>query len=604
VPQIRNVAIIAHVDHGKTTLVDGLLRQCGTFRKNEQLVERVMDNLDLERERGITILSKNTSITYGDTTINIVDTPGHSDFGGEVERVLKMVDGVLLLVDASEGPLPGTRFVLRKALEQGLAAIVCINKIDRPDARIQEVVNEVYDLFIDLGANESQIEFPIVYACARDGVAHREIGDGSTSLQPLLDVLVSHVPAPAGDPAAPLRLLVTNIDYDNYVGRLAIGRIFDGTLRKNDFVLRCSEHEVRERVKITTLHRFAGLKRVEVEEAAAGDIVAVSGIEELTIGDTLASEADPKPLPRVKVDEPTIAMVVSVNTSPFGGRDGSYVTSRNLRERLYRELRGNVAIRVEDMDTPDQFKVVGRGELQLAILVEMMRREGYEMSVSKPEVILHHENGRTLEPYEILHLDFPDQFMGVVTQRLAFRRGRMLEMRPAGTGRVRVAYRLPSRGLIGFRGEYLTDTRGLGIANTLFDGWDEQAGPISYRETGSLVADRQGTTTAYAIFHLQTRGKMFVGPGTEVYEGMVVGENARAEDINLNITREKKLTNIRTTAADEKLLLVPPVQLTLESAIEFIREDELVEVTPNHLRLRKRVLDANKRPVSRKTVSA
>ncbi|HEY3353269.1 MAG TPA: translational GTPase TypA [Polyangia bacterium] len=597
--KIRNVAIIAHVDHGKTTLVDGLLRQSGTFRKNEAVVERVMDNLDLERERGITILSKNTSVVHNDTLINIVDTPGHSDFGGEVERVLKMVDGVLLLVDASEGPLPGTRFVLRKALEGGLTAIVCINKIDRPDARIQEVVNEVYDLFIDLGADEKQIEFPIVYACARDGVAHRELGDDSTSLQPLFDVLVEHLPPPAGDPAAPLQFLVTNVDYDNYVGRLAIGRIFEGTLRKNDWVVRCGDNDVRQRVKITTLYRYAGLKRVETEEAAAGDILAISGIDELTIGDTVAAELDPKPLPRVKVDEPTIAMVVSVNTSPFAGRDGTYVTSRNIRDRLFRELRGNVAIRVEEMDTPDQFKVVGRGELQLAILVEMMRREGYEMSVSKPEVILHHEGGKTLEPYEILHLDFPDQFMGVVTQRLAFRRGRMAEMKPAGSGRVRVVYRLPSRGLIGFRGEYLTDTRGLGIANTLFDGWDVQAGPITYRETGSLVSDRQGSTTPYAIFHLQTRGKMFVGPGEEVYEGMVVGENARAEDMNLNITREKKLTNIRTTAADEKLLLVPPVQLTLESAIEFIRSDELVEVTPNHLRLRKRVLAANQRPLRR-----
>ncbi|HKH45332.1 MAG TPA: translational GTPase TypA [Thermoanaerobaculia bacterium] len=592
---VRNLAIIAHVDHGKTTLVDAMLWQSGIFRENEYVADRVMDSIDLEREKGITIMAKNTAIHYRGVRINIVDTPGHADFGGEVERTLKMVDGVLLLVDASEGPLPQTRFVLRKAFEAGLDPIVVINKIDRPDARINEVVNEVYDLFIDLDATEEQLEFPIIYANARAGRSRREPDGPDETLEPLFEEILRSVPAPVYDPETPLQMQFNTLDYDDYVGRLAIGRIFNGRLRKAQEVAHCRRDGQIEPVKVSLLYGYDGLRRVEIAEAGPGDIVAVAGIAEVNIGETLTDREDPRPLPPILIDEPTISMMMSINDSPFSGRDGKHVTSRKLKERLEKETLTNVSIRVEPTDSPEIFKVSGRGELQLAILIEMMRREGYEISVGKPEVITRRVDGQLHEPMEMLVIDCPEDFIGVVTQKMGARRGRMMKMINHGSGRVRMEFRLPSRGLIGFRPEFLTDTKGTGIMNHLFDGWDPWQGDISHRLTGVLVADRTGRATGYAIEGLQPRGELFIAPGAEVYEGMVVGENARSNDLDVNITREKKLTNMRASGSDDTIHLVPPRILNLEQALEFIGEDELVEVTPGAIRLRKRILQANRR---------
>jgi GTP-binding protein len=592
---IRNLAIIAHVDHGKTTLVDAMLWQSGIFRENEHVVERVMDSIDLEREKGITIMAKNMAISYLGTRINIVDTPGHADFGGEVERTLKMVDGVMLLVDASEGPLPQTRFVLRKALETGLPPIVVINKIDRPDARPAEVLNEVYDLFIDLEATEEQLNFPVLYCNARAGRCRLEADGPDTTLQPLFEEIVRSVPPPRFDPEMPLQLLLTNLDYDDYVGRLAIGRIFNGRLKKGQDVALCRRDGTVANVRVTILYGYEGLRRIEIAEAGPGDIVALAGIEEVNIGETVSDRENPVALPPILVDEPTISMVFSVNDSPFSGREGKHVTSRKLKERLEKEILSNVSIRLEPTDTPEAFQVSGRGELQLAILIEMMRREGYELSAGKPEVITRRIDNVLHEPMEMLVIDCPEEFIGVVTQQMGVRKGRMMKMINHGSGRVRMEFRVPSRGLIGFRSEFLTDTRGTGILNHLFDGWDVWQGDIAHRMNGALVADRTGRTTAYAIEGLQPRGELFISPGEEVYEGMVVGENARPNDLDVNITKEKKLTNMRASGSDDTIRLVPPRLMNLEQALEFIKEDELVEVTPTSFRLRKRILAANRR---------
>jgi GTP-binding protein len=592
---IRNIAIIAHVDHGKTTLVDCMLQQAGIYRENEQVRERVMDNIDLEREKGITIMAKNTAVDYGGIKINIIDTPGHADFGGEVERTMKMSDGVLLLVDSSEGPLPQTRFVLNKALELDLPPILVINKIDRPDARIQEVLNEVYDLFIDLDATEEQLEFPIVYTNAKAGTATLDLRNKSEDLRPLFELILDTVPPPEGDPEGILQLLVTNIDYNDYVGRLAIGRIFSGTVRVGDTVVMINSNQEKVRTKITLIYTYSGLERTETKEASVGDIIALAGIEGINIGDTITDIENPIPLPRIKVDEPTISMVFSINTSPFAGQDGKYVTSRNLRERLEKELLYNVSIRV-NFDKADAFKVMGRGELQLAILIEMMRREGYELSVSMPETIIKEIKGIKHEPMELLVIDVPEDFVGVVTQQVGIRKGKMQKMQNNGNGRVRLEYRIPSRGLIGFRSQFLTDTRGTGLLNHLFDGYEPWHGPMSTRQTGTLVSDRKGTTTTYALFHLQPRGVLFIRENTPVYEGMIIGENSRENDLDVNVTKEKKLTNVRASGSDDSLQLVPPRLMTLEQSIEFIKEDELIEVTPQNIRLRKRVLESNKRP--------
>ncbi|MCB9378820.1 MAG: translational GTPase TypA [Holophagales bacterium] len=592
---VRNIAIIAHVDHGKTTLVDALLWQSGIFRANEHVVERVMDSIDLEREKGITIMAKNTAISWKGKRINIVDTPGHADFGGEVERTLKMVDGVMLLVDASEGPLPQTRFVLRKAFEANLPPIVVINKIDRPDARPQEVLNEVYDLFIDLDATEEQLDFPVLYCNAKKGVCRATPDGPDTTLEPLFDQIVTTVPAPAFDPEAPLQLLVTNLDYDDYVGRLAIGRIFHGSMRRGQEVARVRLDGETETFKLSLLYGYEGLKRVEIAEAGPGDIVAVAGLEEANIGETLSDPERPMALPAIRVEEPTIAMVFQINDSPMSGRDGKHVTSRKLKERLDRELLTNVAIRVAATESPDAFKVSGRGELQLAILIEMMRREGFELAVGKPEVLTREVDGRLHEPMEQLVVDAPEEFVGVLTQKLGSRKGRMMKMVNHGTGRVRLEFRIPSRGLIGFRTEFLTDTKGTGLMNSLFDGWDVWQGEIEHRASGALVADRQGRATAYAIENLQPRGVLFVAPGDEVYEGMIVGEHNRDNDLDVNIVREKKLTNMRSSTGDELVRLAPPLVMNLEQALEFVQADELVEVTPKAMRLRKRILQANRR---------
>ena len=598
-PARRNIAIIAHVDHGKTTLVDALLFQSGTFRANERVAERAMDNIDLERERGITIMAKNTAVHYGDVLINIVDTPGHADFGGEVERTLSMVDGVLLLVDASEGPLPQTRYVLRKALERRLPPIVVINKIDRHDARTKEVLNEVYDLFIDLDATEEQLDFPVLYTNARAGTSTRDLDTPSPDLRPLFDAVVSHVPPPAGDPAAPLQMFVANLDSSDYVGRIAVCRIFNGRVRLGDQVAVSKVNGVLQQTRVTKLFAFDGLKRIDVEEAAAGDIVCVAGIADITIGETITDAEHPDPLPPLAIDEPTVSMIFGVNTSPMAGRDGQYVTSRQLRDRLNKELLGNVSIRLEDTESPEQVRVIGRGELQLSILIEMMRREGFELQVSRPEIVTREMNGQVLEPVETLMIDVPEDYQGVVIAQVGGRRGTMTKMVNHGSGRVRLEFSIPTRGLIGFRSQFLTDTRGTGIMNHLFHGWQPWFGPIPARATGALVADRAGASTAYAIYNLQERGEIFIGPGTPVYEGFIVGENARANDLDVNVTKEKKQTNMRASTADEAIRLVPPRVLGLEQAIEFINDDELVEVTPKSIRVRKRVLAANMRPKDR-----
>jgi GTP-binding protein len=591
---IRNIAIIAHVDHGKTTLVDAMLRQSGIFSAHEEVAERVMDSNDLERERGITILAKITGVRFHGTKINIVDTPGHSDFGGEVERALKIVDGVMLLVDASEGPLPQTRYVLMKALEAKLKPIVVINKIDRPDARAPEVLNEIYDLFIDLDAGEDQLDFPVLYANAKVGMAKTSLDDPSQDLRPLFEAIIANIPPPSGDPDAVLQSLVANLDYSDYLGRLAIGRVFQGTLRHGDTVAICHLNGTVQQTKITKLYSFEGLKRVDETIARPGDLMAIAGVEGITIGETITSAEDPHPMPPIQIDEPTIGMTFTVNTSPFAGREGQFVTSRNLKERLEKELLTNVSIRVEST-SPETFKVMGRGELQLAILIEMMRREGHELAVGKPEILTREIDGKTMEPVEMLVIDCPEAFIGVVIEKLGSRKGKMSKMVNNGSGRVRLEFHIPSRGLIGLRGEILTDTRGTAILNSLFHGYIEWQGDIPTRPTGSLVADRAGKATGNAIFNLQERGEIFVSPGTEVYEGMIVGENARTNDLDVNIVKEKKLTNMRASTADEAIRLVPPRLLNLEQAIEFVREDELVEVTPQSIRLRKKVLKANQR---------
>ncbi len=593
---IRNIAIIAHVDHGKTTLVDAMLRQSGIFRANQIVAERVMDSNDLERERGITILAKNTALFYRETKINIVDTPGHSDFGGEVERALRMVDGVLLLVDASEGPLPQTRYVLQKALQAKLLPIVVLNKIDRADARAKEVLDEIYDLFIDLDATEDQLDFPVLYTNAKTGVAHRELNDGSANLQPLFETIISAIPAPSGDPSAALQIQVTNLDYSDFLGRIAIGRVFNGTLRRGAEVgIAKLSGEIVSTV-ITKLFTFRGLERDEADEVAAGDIVAIAGVEGIQIGETLTDLENPAPCEPLLIDEPTLAMIFTVNTSPLAGKEGQFVTSRDIRDRLQRELLTNVSIRVEDSGSTDSFRVLGRGELQLAILIETMRREGYELMVGKPEIVVRTENGRRLEPVELLVVDCPENFVGVVMETLGSRRAELGKMVNHGSGRVRMEFRIPSRGLIGLRGQLLTDTRGTCLLHSLFDGWTEYAGELASRNTGALVADRPGKTTAFALWNLQERGELFVGPGTEVYEGMIVGENSREADMDVNVTKEKKQTNMRASTADEAIRLVPHRVLTLEMAIEFIADDEFVEITPQSIRIRKKVLDAKRRP--------
>ena len=593
---LRNVAIIAHVDHGKTTLVDALLRQSGAFRANQEIVERVMDSNDLERERGITILAKNTSVHFGETKINIVDTPGHSDFGGEVERALKMVDGVLLLVDASEGPLPQTRYVLRKALEARLPTVLVVNKIDRADARPQEVLNEVYDLFIDLDATEEQLEFPVVYTNAKLGTARMTVAGEEKDLRPLFEALIAHIPPPKAAGEGPLQLLIANLDYSDYLGRLAIGRIFSGRVAVGDQVAVAKKDGTLQTTKVTKLYAFEGLERTAVEKADCGEIVALAGFEGIGIGETVTSVENPSPLDILHIDEPTLSMIFSVNTSPFAGKDGRWVTSRNIRERLDKELLTNVSIRVEPTDSADSFRVMGRGELQLAILIETMRREGFELSISNPEVLTHLEDGKRKEPLELFVIDVPEAYMGVVLEKMSMRKGKMVRMVNHGSGRVRLEFHVPTRGLIGVRTELMTDTRGTAVLNSLLDGWIDWQGEIARRPTGVLVADRTGDTTAYTLNHLEERGELFVGPGTSVYEGMIVGENARPADMDVNVTKPKKLTNMRASTADEAVRLTPHRVLNLEQALEFINTDELVEVTPVAIRIRKRVLAANQRP--------
>ncbi len=592
---IRNVAIVAHVDHGKTTLVDAMLWQSGAFRANQDVNERVMDSMDLEREKGITILAKNTSVRHRGVKLNIVDTPGHSDFGGEVERALTMVDGVLLLVDASEGPLPQTRFVLRKALEAHLPVILVVNKVDRPDARIADVIDEVYQLFLDLDATEEQIEFPIVYCNARAGQASLIEGEPGTDLGPLLDLLLERIPAPAYDTDHPLQALVTNLDASPYVGRLALCRVRHGTIRRGQAIAWCRANGSIERAQVAELYVTDALDRVDAEEASAGEIIAVAGIAEVTIGETLADPDDPLPLPVITVDEPSLSVTIGVNTSPLAGKEGDKLTARQIRARLDQELVGNVSLRVRDTDRPEVWEVQGRGELQLAILVELMRREGFELTVGQPQVLTREIDGRVHEPVESLAIDVPEDYVGVVTQLLALRKGRLEQMVNHGTGWVRMEYRVPARGLIGFRTEFLTETRGTGLLHHVFDRWEPWAGELRTRPTGALVSDRRGRTAQFALMNLQERGTLFVGPGDEVYEGMVVGENARADDLDVNATREKHLTNIRSSTADVLVRLVPHRTLSLDQALEFLRDDECVEATPESVRLRKVVLDKTDR---------
>jgi GTP-binding protein len=592
---LRNIAIVAHVDHGKTTLVDMMLRQAGVFRANEELVERVMDSNDLERERGITILAKNTSVRWGEHRINIVDTPGHADFGGEVERTLMMADAALLLVDAAEGPLPQTRFVLRKALQLGYPVIVVINKIDRQDARPDEVLTEVFDLFCDLEASDAQADFPVLYAIGKLGIAKRTLDDPSTDLRPLFETILARVPPPRGDETAPLRAIVTSLDHDDYVGRLAIARVVDGVIREGDRVALMTEKDTRD-ARIVSLFTFEGLQRKRTTEASAGEIVAIAGIEDVSIGDTIADVQKPRVLPRIAVEEPTIKMRFGVNTSPFAGRDGRFLTSRQIRERLHRAVLRNPALRVEDTENADQFLVYGRGELALAVLAETMRREGYELSLGNPEVVTREIDGVMCEPIELVVVDVPDNFVGVVTQRLGERRGQMVRMSNPGFGRARLEFEVPSRGLIGFRGEFLTATRGMGLLNTQFHGWQPWGGPMMRRQNGAIVADRPGESTPYALFHLQPRGVFFIGPQVPVYEGMIVGEHNRPNDTDVNVIREKKLSNVRNHGKDENTILVPPKVLTIDTAMEWIDQDELVEVTPNAVRVRKKILECNRRP--------
>ncbi len=592
---IRNVAIVAHVDHGKTTLVDAMLWQAGSFRENQDVAERVMDSMDLEREKGITILAKNTAVRYGDVKVNIVDTPGHADFGGEVERALTMVDGVLLLVDASEGPLPQTRFVLRKALEARLPIVLVVNKVDRPDARLEEVVNEVYELFLDLDADEGQIEFPIVYTNARAGKAGLEADALADDLQPLFEALLERIPPPRYEDGHPLQAHVTNLDASPYVGRLALCRVREGTIRKGQPLAWCRANGSIERVKATELYVTDALDRVEAEEAGPGELIAVAGIPEVTIGETLADPDDPRPLPVIGVDEPSLSMTVGANTSPLAGQDGTRLTATMVKARLDQELIGNVSLRVLPTERPDTWEVQGRGELQLAVLVELMRREGFELTVGKPQVVVRELDGKVHEPMERLAIDVPEEYVGVITQLLALRKGRLEDLVNHGRGWARMEYLVPARGLIGFRTEFLTETRGTGILHHVFEGYEPWHGELRTRPSGSLVADRRGPTTSFALFNLQERGQLFVGPGVEVYEGMIVGENARAEDLDVNPTKEKKLTNMRSSTADELVRLIPPRPLSLEQALEFIREDECVEVTPTYVRLRKVELSAQKR---------
>jgi GTP-binding protein len=592
---IRNVAIVAHVDHGKTTLVDAMLWQSGAFRANQDVAERVMDSMDLEREKGITILAKNTSVRHRGVKLNIIDTPGHSDFGGEVERGLTMVDGVLLLVDASEGPLPQTRFVLRKALEAHLPVILVVNKVDRPDARIADVIDEVYQLFLDLDATEEQIEFPIVYCNARAGQASLTEGEPGTDLGPLLDLLLDRIPAPVHDTEHPLQAHVTNLDASPYLGRLALCRVRNGTIRRGQAIAWCRADGTIERAQVAELYVTDALDRVQADEASAGEIIAVAGIAEVTIGETLADPDDPRPLPVITVDEPSLSVTIGINTSPLAGQDGSKLTARQLRARLDTELVGNVSLRVHDTDRPEVWEVQGRGELQLAILVELMRREGFELTVGQPQVLTREIEGRLHEPVEHLAIDVPEDYVGVVTQLLALRKGRLEQMVNHGTGWVRMEYRVPARGLIGFRTEFLTETRGTGLLHHVFDGWEPWAGELRTRPTGALVSDRRGRTAQFALMNLQERGTLFVGPGDEVYEGMIVGENARSDDLDVNATREKQLTNIRSSTAEVLVRLVPHRTLSLDQALEFLREDECVEATPKNVRMRKVVLDKTDR---------
>lgn len=597
---IRNIAIIAHVDHGKTTLVDGMLKQSGIFRENQDVMDRVMDSMDLERERGITIMAKNTAVWYNDVKINIVDTPGHADFGGEVERSLNLVDGAILLVDASEGPLPQTRFVVKKALEKALPIILVINKIDRRDARIEEVIDEVYDLFIDLDASDEQIEFPILYTNAKAGVCHRELDDQSTNLQPLFETILEHIPGPEATDSAIPQLLVTNLDYDSYVGQIAIGRLWSGTLEMNRPYALCAETGVRPGIKFSALYAFEGLHKKQVQQVFAGDIVAVAGVDDLHIGDTISDAGNPRPLPRIKVDEPTVSMIFYVNNSPFAGREGKYLTSRHLLERLRKETLGNVALQIKALERADAFEVLGRGELQMAVLIETMRREGYELMVSKPRVITKEIDGKLHEPVERVYVDIPEEFVGTVTEKLSVRKGRMVNLHNSGTGRVTLEFLIPSRGLIGFRSRFLTDTKGSGVMNTLFEGYEPWFGPIPQRNNGALVADRAGKVTTYASLGMVDRGELFVEVGTEVYAGMIVGERNRNGDLDINITKEKKLTNMRSSTAEATVTLRPSRPLSLDQCIEFIAEDELVEVTPQSVRLRKMELDAGRRAAAKK----
>jgi GTP-binding protein len=599
---IRNIAIIAHVDHGKTTLVDAMLKQTGTFLEHQEIVERVMDSMDLEKERGITIMAKNTAIWYGSIKINIVDTPGHADFSGEVERSLNMVDGAILLVDASEGPLPQTRFVVKKALAKKLPIVVVINKIDRGDARIDEVINEVYDLFIDLDATEKQIEFPILYTNAKRGIAHQKPEDLSEDLKPLFDAICSTIPGPEADDEQVPQFLVTNLDYDPYVGQIAIGRLINGSLAMNQTYALCGENEITSGVRFSALYTFHGLKKKQVDAAEAGDIIALAGVESISIGDTIASQENPIPLPRIFIDAPTVSMIFYVNNSPFAGREGKYLTSRHLLERLEKESFRNVSLKLKPMERKDAFEVCGRGELQMAVLIETMRREGYEFMVSKPNVITKKENGKTLEPVERVFIDIPEAVVGIVTEKLAVRKGRMTHLINKGSGRVNLEFLVPCRGLIGFRSHFLTDTKGAGVMNTLFENYEPWFGPIPQRASGALLADRSGRVTPYASLAMVDRGELFVEVGTEVYGGMIVGERNRNGDMGVNITKEKKLTNIRSSTSEATVALRPPRPLSLDQSIEFIAEDELVEVTPQHIRLRKMELDPNKRALNHKVM--